>query len=196
MNTIQTGPFRALFIVSLAVAALCPRADASVWELDPAATRIAFSVRNLGVVNVDGTLRLVSGHVVLDDQDPSRSTIEAVIDADSVDTSEPKRDAHLRSADFLDVARYPTLAFRSTRIERGEGERWRVTGNLTLLGTTRSVVLDVEGGIAEGRASARASTTIDRRDFGMTYAGFAVGKQVAITIDTIGVPALPDTSRK
>jgi len=97
-------------------------------ELDPAATRIAFSVKNLSVAYVTGTLRLVSGQVVMDDGDMSRSTIEAVIDAGSVDTDEPKRDAHLRSGDFVDVARYPTIAFRSTRIEQADGGHWKVTG--------------------------------------------------------------------
>src|SRR5438093_6674874 len=173
---------RLFFAVSLA-ASLCPSAWASAWALDPSATRIEFSVRNLSVAHVDGTFRLASGNVTLHDEDPSRSMIEAVIDAASVDTSEPKRDAHLRSADFLAVARYPTIAFRSTRIERADGGHWKVMGDLTLLGRTRPVVLDVDRSTSDGaRASAQATTTIDRRDFGMTYTGFAVGKQVVITI--------------
>ncbi len=106
---IAAGSLRVFLAVSLAAASLCPGAWASAWTLDPSATRIEFSVRNLSVARVDGTFRLASGHVTLDDEDPSRSTIGAVIDAASVDTSEPKRDAHLRSADFLDVARYPTI---------------------------------------------------------------------------------------
>src|SRR5207244_6749167 len=114
--------------------------------------------------------------------------IAAVIDAASVDTSEPKRDAHLRSAYFLDVARYPTIAFRSTRIERADGGHWRVTGDLTLLGRTRSVLLAVDSSTSEGtRSSAHATTTIDRRDFGMTYAGFALAQHVMITIDADGL---------
>ena len=174
--------------VSLFVAALCPGAWAAAWALDPSASRIAFSVRNLSVAHVDGTFRLASGNVALDDEDPSRSTIEAVIDAASVDTSEPKRDAHLRSADFLDVNRYPTIAFRSTRIERADGGHWKVMGDLTLLGTTRPVVLDVDGSSTQqGRSSAHATTTIERRDFGMTYSGFAVGKEIMITIDAVGI---------
>jgi polyisoprenoid-binding protein YceI len=157
---------------------------------------IAFSVRNLAVAHVDGTFRLASGHVAVDDADVSRSTIEAVIDAASVDTGEPQRDAHLRSADFLDVARYPTIAFRSTGIEQADDAHWKVTGNLTLRGTTRPVVLDVESSTVEGiRRSAHVSTTIDRRDFGMTYAGFAVGKQVVITIDAVGMNTAADASR-
>src|SRR5947208_10094627 len=192
---IAAGSLRVVIAGSLAVASLCPGAWASAWALDPSATRIEFSVRNLSVARVDGSFRLASGHLTLDDEDPSRSTIEAVIDAASVDTSEPKRDAHLRSVDFLDVARYPTIAFRSTRIERADGGHWRVTGDLTLLGRTRPVLLDVDSSTSEGtRPSAHATTTIDRRDFGMTYAGFAVGKQVVITIDAAGMNTAADAS--
>jgi len=177
---------RVVLAVALVPASLCKAAWASEWALDPAATRVAFSVRNLTVAHVAGSFRLASGHVTLDDTDPSRSTIEAVIDAASVDTDEPQRDAHLRSPDFLDVARYPTITFRSTRIERADGGHWKVTGDLTLLGTTRPVALDVDGSTTErGRSSAHATTTIDRRDFGMTYSGFAVGKEIMITIDAV-----------
>ena len=182
------GSLRVLLVIALTAVTVCPSARASAWALDPSATRIEFSVRNLSVAHVNGTFRLASGQVTLDEEDPSRSTVEAVIDAASVDTSEPKRDAHLRSADFLDVARYPTITFRSTRIERADSDHWKVLGDLTLLGRTRPVLLDVEGSTGDGtRASAQATTTIDRRDFGMTYAGFAVGKQVVITIDAIGM---------
>src|SRR3989475_234254 len=167
----------ALLTVSLAAPAFCSTAQASAWELDPAATRIAFSVKNLSVAYVTGTFRLASGRVVLDDGDLSRGTIEAVIDAGSIDTDEPKRDAHLRSADFLDVARYPTIAFRSTRIEQADGDHWKVTGDLTLRGTTRPVVVDVQRAAAEGsRASAHAATTIERRGVGITDSCVALGK--------------------
>src|SRR5206468_11944739 len=121
------GSLRGFLLASLVAAPLCPGAWASAWTLDPSATRIEFAVRNLSVAHVDGAFRLASGNVALDDEDPSRSTIEAVIDAASVDTSEPKRDAHLRSADFLDVNRYPTIGFRSTRIRPVDGAHWKVT---------------------------------------------------------------------
>jgi polyisoprenoid-binding protein YceI len=177
-----------IVVISLAAAALCRSAHASAWELDAAATRIEFSVRNLSVAHVDGRFRLTSGHVTLVEEDLSRSTVEAVIDATSVDTGEPKRDRHLRSADFLDVDHHPRITFRSTRIEQVGNAHWKVTGPLTILGATRAVVLDVQGGAVHGsRADAHASVTIDRRDFGMTYAGFAVGKEVAITIDAVGI---------
>jgi len=169
-------------------AALCTSVHASTWQLDPAATQIAFSVRNLSVAHVDGRFRLTSGRVTLVEEDPSRSTVEAVIDSTSVDTGEPKRDTHLRSADFLDVDHHPSITFRSTRMEQVGDGHWKVAGALTILDATRPVVLDVQGATVEGnRADAHASVTIDRRDFGMTYAGFAVGKEVTITIDAVGL---------
>jgi polyisoprenoid-binding protein YceI len=182
---------------SIAALALSACAGASTWALDPTATHVEFSVRNLSVAYVHGGFHLASGTVQLNDEDVSRSTIEAVIDATSIDTDEPKRDAHLRSADFLDVGRYPTVAFRSTQIERTGDDRWTVTGQLTLRGTTREVVLNVQGATINGdRASAHASTTIERRDFGITYSGFAVGKDVAIAIDAIGRKAPADAPPK
>jgi polyisoprenoid-binding protein YceI len=193
---ITTASFGTLLAVLFSAVGFSSSARASAWELDPTPTVIAFSVRNLSVAHVDGTFRLASGHVTVDDADVSRSTIEAVIDATSVDTGEPQRDAHLRSADFLDVARYPTITFRSTGIEQGDGAHWKVTGDLTLRGTTRPVLLDVESSTVEGtRGSAHVSTTIDRRDFGMTYGGFAVGRQIVITIDAVGMNTAADASR-
>jgi polyisoprenoid-binding protein YceI len=179
---------RVIVVISLAGAVLCPIVRASAWELDPAATQVAFSVRNLSMANVDGHFRLTSGRVTLVEEDPSRSTVEAVIDATSVDTGEPKRDRHLRSADFLDVDHHPRITFHSTRIEQVGAGHWKVAGALSILDATRPVVLDVQRGAVHGsRADAHASVTIDRRDFGMTYAGFAVGKEVAITIDAVGI---------
>jgi polyisoprenoid-binding protein YceI len=145
-------------------------------------------VRNLSVAHVDGHFRLTSGRVTLVEEDPSRSTVEAVIDATSVDTGEPKRDTHLRSADFLDVDHHPNITFRSTRIEQVGDGHWKMAGVLTILDATRPVVLDVQGRTVHGkRADAHVSVTIDRRDFGMTYAGFAVGKEVTLTIDAVGL---------
>jgi polyisoprenoid-binding protein YceI len=182
------GPLRTLLVILSAAAALCSSVRASTWELDPAATQVAFSVRNLTMANVGGHFRLTSGRVTLVEEDPSRSTVEAVIDATSVDTGEPKRDRHLRSADFLDVDHHPRITFRSARIEQIGDGHWKMAGALTILGVTRPVVFDVQGGTVHGsRADAHASVTIDRRDFGMTYAGFAVGKDVTITIDAVGL---------
>jgi polyisoprenoid-binding protein YceI len=184
----MTKRLRGLAVAVLATAALCPDARASLWQLDPDATRVAFSVRNLSVAHVDGRFRLASGRVTLVEDDPGRSTVEAVIDATSVETGEPERDAHLRSADFLDVERHPSITFRSTSIEKMADDHWKVAGALTILDATRPVVFEVQAGDVQGRRTeAHASLTIDRRDFGMTYAGFAVGKEVTITIDAVGI---------
>jgi len=183
--TIRYGVILAALV---AMAATPSGTRASTWMLDPETTRIEFSVRNLSMADVDGHFRLASGRVTLVDEDPSRSSAEAVIDATSVDTGVPKRDAHLRSSDFLDVDHHPSIRFRSTRIDKVTDDHWKVTGDLTLLATTRPVVLDVRAGTVGGsHAEAHASITVDRRDFGMTYAGFAVGKEVSITIDAVGI---------
>ena len=159
----------------------------SRWFLEPGHTAAEFRVRHMMVTHVRGHFKNVHGRLEFDPSRPEASTVTATIDAKGLWSGEPDRDAHLRSADFLDVIRYPTIVFRSTRVEQADGDHWKVTGDLTVRGTTRSVILDVQRSTAEGsRAIAHASTTIDRRDFGMTYANFAVGKQVAITIDAIG----------
>ena len=147
---IVTKRLRSLAVAVLATVALCPSVRASTWELDPAATQVAFSVRNLSMAHVDGHFRLTSGRVTLVEEDPARSTVEAVIDATSVDTGEPKRDRHLRSADFLDVDHHPSITFRSTRIEQVSAGHWKVAGALTILDATRPVVLDVQGGAVQG----------------------------------------------
>jgi polyisoprenoid-binding protein YceI len=190
-------PWLSLAVLGLLVPVTVVRAER--WEIDPAHSSVQFSIRHMTVSNVRGEFGTVSGTVRADGAIPSAS-VEATIDAASIDTREAKRDEHLRSADFLDVARYPTITFRSTRIEpAGEG-RWRMTGDLTLHGVTRPVVLDVEGPTAEvkdprglTRAGAHATAKIDRKDFGITWSktldggGLVVGDEVAITIDVEGV---------
>jgi polyisoprenoid-binding protein YceI len=173
---------------------------ASTWEIDPAHTSVQFSVRHLMISNVRGELQKVSGTVQADDQDPTRSVIQATIDAASIDTREAKRDEHLRSADFLDVAQHPTITFRSKKIEKAGDRRYKVIGDLTLHGVTREVTLDVEGPTppmtdprGNVRAGAAATTRIDRRDFGITWSksldggGVVVGNDLVVTIDVEAV---------
>jgi len=171
-------------------------ATAATWDLDPAHTSAQFSVRHLMVSNVRGEFGKVSGTVRADEADPTRSKIEAEIDAASIDTRIEKRDTHLRSADFLDVAKYPKITFVSTKIEPAGAGHFKVSGDLTLHGVTRPVVLDVEGPTPEikdpwgkTRAGAQATAKIDRKDFGIAWnqtldaGGVAVGDEVTITID-------------
>jgi polyisoprenoid-binding protein YceI len=186
--------------VLLVLAGSVPALAESVWQIDPAHTSIQFSVRHMMVSNVRGELTKVSGTVRGDEKDPAHATVEATIDAGSIDTRNDKRDEHLKSPDFLDVAKYPTIAFKSKKIEPAGDHGWRVTGDLTLHGVTKEVVLDVDGPSAPVkdprgglRAGAQATTKIDRRDFGITWSkaldggGVVVGDDIGITIDVEAV---------
>jgi polyisoprenoid-binding protein YceI len=166
------------------------------YRIDPAHSAAHFSVRHMMISNVRGDFTKVSGTVLLDDRNPANSAVEALIDAASIDTREAQRDAHLRSADFFDVEKYPQLAFRSKSVEAaGDGEL-RVKGDLTIHGVTREVTLSVEGPTPEAkdpwgnlRIGATAATKINRKDFGLVWnvaleaGGVLVGEDVKISID-------------
>ena len=182
-----------LIVVALGLPSL---ARAATWNLDPAHTSVQFSVRHLMVSTVRGAFAKVTGTVQVDEKDLTRTKIQATIDAASIDTRVEKRDTHLKSPDFLDVARYPTIVFVSKNVEAGAPGHFKVIGDLTLHGVTREVSLDVEGPTPEikdprgnTRAGAQATTTINRKDFGLTWnqvletGGVAVGDEVTITID-------------
>jgi polyisoprenoid-binding protein YceI len=170
---------------------------ASVWEIDPAHTSAQFAIRHLMVSTVRGDFRKVSGKVNLDDQDVTKSTVDATIDVASIDTGIAKRDDHLRSPDFFDVTKYPTMTFKSKKIQKGSGDgNYKITGDLTLRGVTKEVVLDFEGNLKpvkspQGKTliGGMATTKINRKDFGLTWnaaletGGVAVGEDVTITID-------------
>jgi polyisoprenoid-binding protein YceI len=165
------------------------------WEFDLSHSSVQFHVRHLMVSKVHGRFHKWSGTLELDPADPSRSRVEVAIDASSIDTREPKRDDHLRSADFLDVANFPQLKFQSTSVERHDGGEYTLTGDLTIHGVTRSVKLVVEGGETVKdpwggvRTGFSAKTTISRKDFGLTWnlaletGGFVVGDKVEITLE-------------
>lgn len=189
-----------LVLTVAAVAALTAPAGAGTdWQIDPAHTSVQFSVRHLMISNVRGEFGKVSGTAQTDDQDLTRSKIQATIDASAINTREQKRDDHLRSPDFLDVAKYPTITFTSKKIEKAGENRFKVTGDLALHGVTREVVLDVESSgppikdmMGMTRAGARAATKINRKDYGIVWnksldgGGIAVGDDVEITIDVEG----------
>jgi polyisoprenoid-binding protein YceI len=187
-----------LFLKS-AVAALVLAAPslafAAEYEIDPAHASAQFSVKHMMVANVRGAFSKVSGTVNIDEKDITKSNLDVTIDATTVNTNEPKRDEHLRSADFLDTAKYPTITFKSTKVEKN-GENLKVAGNLTLHGVTKPVVLDVEGFTSDFKdpwgnikRGGSATTKINRKDFGLGWnkiletGGVAVGEEVAITID-------------
>lgn len=167
----------------------------ATWKIDPAHTNVEFSVRHLMITTVKGRFADVNGTVKTDDGDPARGEVDVTIAVASIDTREAQRDTHLRSADFFDAEHFPTLTFRSTRVESSRGDGLRLVGNLTIRGVTREVALDVtsEGRVTDPwggeRAGFTASTTIKRSDFGLTWnqvleaGGVAVGDEVKITID-------------
>lgn len=167
----------------------------TTWTIDPMHSSVEFAVRHLMITTVRGRFTGVKGTVTLDEADPAKSTVEVVIDAASIDTREPQRDTHLRSADFFDVERFPTLTFRSTKVDGVLGESFALAGDLTIHGVTRPVVLDVqaEGRIKDAwggiRSGFTATTKINRSDFGLTWnqlleaGGVTVSDEVKISLD-------------
>ena len=184
-----------LIFTALAVLLLPVLASASSWKIDADHSNIGFKVRHLMVSNVKGVFGKVQGTVMIDDQDITRSTVNATIDTSSIDTGVVKRDNHLRSPDFFDVAKFPAMTFVSTGITR-DGSGLKIAGNLTLHGVTRPVVLDVEGISQEAkdpmgniRRGASAKAKNNRKDFGLIWnkaletGGVAVGEDIAISIE-------------
>src|SRR5882762_9941998 len=185
----------ALAVSTAVLLALSPAAQTSIWNIDPAHSSAQFTVRHLGISNVSGAFTKVSGSVTLDDKDITQSQVNATIDAASIDTRQPDRDKDLRSPNFLDVEKYPTLEFKSKRIVKS-GDKLQLVGDLTLHGTTREVTLDVEGPTPELadpwgnlRRGFSATTTINRKDYGVVWnntlkTGEAVvGDNVKIQLD-------------
>jgi polyisoprenoid-binding protein YceI len=165
------------------------------WEIDDSHSSVHFSVRHLVVAKVRGQFARWSGTVVAPDGDLTNGSVNVVIDATSIDTGVADRDKHLKSPDFLDVAQFPELTFRSRHVDKQSEERMRVVGDLTIRGTTREVVLDVEyAGRAKDpwgneRAAFSATTSLDRKDFGLNWnqvleaGGLLVGDRIDIEID-------------
>jgi polyisoprenoid-binding protein YceI len=164
------------------------------FTIDTSHSGIHFTVRHMVIAKVRGAFTRFSGALEFDAEHPESSRVSANIEAASIDTREPKRDEHLRSADFFDVAAHPELRFESTRVERTD-DGYRVTGDLTIRGVTRSVVLDAEftgtGKDPWGnrRIGFQAKTAINRKDFGLHWnaalesGGVLVGEKVDIELD-------------
>jgi len=179
-----------------AVLAVSAAATTTTWQIDPQHTAAGFAVKHLMISTVRGQFKGVTGTVNWDDQDISKSTVDINIDANTVDTSEPKRDADLKSDKFFDVAKYPTITFKSKKIEPVSAGKLKITGDLTIHGVTKEAVLDVEGPTppvkdpwGNTRVAANATTKVNRQDFGVKWnanmdgGGVVVGDDVAITID-------------
>jgi polyisoprenoid-binding protein YceI len=186
---------RPLLLAALSLVAAAAVAQTSTWNIDPNHSTAQFTVRHLAISNVSGSFTKVTGTVQFNDKDIMQSQVNAVIDSASVDTRVPDRDKDLRSPNFLDVEKYPTLEFKSKRIVNNGG-KLQMIGDLTLHGTTREVTLDVDGPTPElndpwgnVRRGFSATTTINRKDYGVVWnntlkSGEAVvGDNVKIQID-------------
>jgi polyisoprenoid-binding protein YceI len=174
----------------------------TTWNIDPAHSVAEFKVKHMMIANVKGHFSKVSGALTLDESDLHKSQIEASIDAASIETRDAQRDAHLRSADFLDVEKFPTLSFKSHRISIVRDGELAVEGDLTIHGVTRKVVFTIEGPTpptkdpwGNTRVAVSGSTKINRKDYGLTWnaaletGGILVGEEITITLEVEFVKA-------
>jgi polyisoprenoid-binding protein YceI len=187
-----------------AVLSLPAAAATSEWKIDPQHSSAQFSVRHMAISTVRGAFSKVTGTLVLDDKDITKSTVDVTIDVSTVDTREPARDNDLRSDKFFDAAHFPTITFKSKKVEQVASGKLKVTGDLTIRGTTKEVVLDVDGPTApvkdpwgNQRVAASASSKVNRQDFGVKWnatldnGGVVVGDEVNITIDAEMIKLVP-----
>ena len=182
--------FACVLIAVLAMAA-ATAAQSGIWQIDPNHSAAQFSVRHLGVSTVRGAFMKVSGSATYDPADPSKDSVDVTIDASSVDTRVQMRDNDLRSPNFLDVQKYPTITFKSKQAKPAGAGKLQIVGDLTIHGVTKEVTLDVDGPSASikdpwgnQRIGASALTKVNRKDFGVNGAPGVVGDDITITIDT------------
>jgi polyisoprenoid-binding protein YceI len=171
----------------------------TTYQIDPTHSSAHFSIRHMMISNVRGAFTKVSGTVLLDSENPANSKADASIEVASIDTREPQRDAHLKSADFFDAEKYPLIAFHAKQID-GSGSEWKLRGDLTIHGVTKEISLDVDGPTPETkdpwgnvRIGATATGKLNRKDFGLGWnaaleaGGVLVGEEVKLTIDVEAV---------
>lgn len=167
----------------------------SKFQIDPSHSTASFSIKHMMIAKVHGAFEKMSGQLEFDPANISQAKVEVKIEANSINTREPQRDTHLKSADFFDVEKYPQLSFKSTKVFQ-DGDNLKVVGDLTIHGVTKSITLDVEGPSKEMKdpwgnvkIGASATTKIKRKDFGLTWnaaleaGGVLVGDDVNITLD-------------
>lgn len=165
---------------------------ADVWNIDGSHTRVGFSVRHLLISDVKGEFNKVTGKASIDDANLAKSSVEVSIDAASIDTRDQKRDDHLRNPDFLETSKFPTITFKSTKVEGGAEGKVKVTGDLTIKGVTKPVTLEgeltkeIKDPWGNQRRGFSASTKIDRRDFDVKYdpSGAGVGHELRIDVQS------------
>lgn len=188
-----------LAILGSAALAVPLAAQSDTWKLDPNHSAAQFSVRHLGISTVRGNFNKISGTAVYDPADPTKDSVDITIDAASIDTRVENRDKDLRSDHFFDVEKYPTLTFKSRRVESVGAGKLKVIGDLTMHGVSKEVTLDVDGPTepmkdqrGNQHMGASATTKLNRSDFGMTADAAVVGNEIDITIDAeFTKPAAP-----
>ncbi|GHO60534.1 YceI family protein [Ktedonobacter robiniae] len=156
------------------------------WEIDSVHSTVSFAVRHMMVSTVRGHFNVLRGHLHIDEDKPANSWVEAEVDATSIDTHNDQRDAHLRSAGFFNTEIYPLITFKSTLVEHQDGPNYKITGDLTMHGVTKSITFEAEysgqslmGGVQ--RAGLTAKTKINRKEFGMSLGAVAEAGQVAVS---------------
>jgi polyisoprenoid-binding protein YceI len=180
-----------------AVMAMPALAGTSTWNLDPFHSNAQFFVKHLGISTIQGDFTKITGTVMLDDTDITKSTVSATIDVASVDTRVSRRDDDLKSPNFFDAAKYPTITFQSTKIEKAGDGKLKVTGNLTIKDVTKEVTLDVTGPTApitamgNQRRGLSATLKINRQDFHVSADPGMVGDDITIMIDCEMAPPPP-----
>jgi polyisoprenoid-binding protein YceI len=196
--------FRAFAVAAGLFVAAASSVQAQTWTIDTSHSGAHFAVRHMMVSTVRGDLGKITGTVNFDPARPAAGSIEATIDVTGIDTREPGRDKHLKSADFFDVEKFPTITFKSKRAEGINGNKFLLVGDLTIRGVTKEVVLQVEAlrpQIKDQRGNARtgtaAMTKLNRQDFGITWSrtldggGLVVSDEVSVTIDVELIAAAP-----
>jgi polyisoprenoid-binding protein YceI len=187
-------------VVSLSLADVSEsRAEAEAYAIDPDHSQVIFKVKHMGISTVTGRFNLVEGSYTFDDKDVSNSSVETTIQTASINTNKQKRDDHLKSPEFLNVEKYPTITFKSREIKKGNGEDFTIVGDLTINGVTKEVELDAEYGgratdpMGNERTAFTAETEIDRKDYGITWnktldsGGLVVGDEVKIELEVEGI---------
>jgi polyisoprenoid-binding protein YceI len=181
----------AALLLTASLTAVAASAQTSTWKIDSAHSGVEFRILHLGVSHVNGALHGVTGIVKLDEKDMAHSSVEATIDANTVNTDEPHRDEHLKTPEFFNVAQFPTLTFKSTRVFKEDG-KLKMTGNLTLAGVTKPITLTLDGPAAPQKgmhdtivSGFSATGTLSRKDFnfGQKYTAPMLGDDVTFTID-------------
>jgi polyisoprenoid-binding protein YceI len=173
------------------------------WQIDASHSHVGFSVKHMMIATVRGTFNAYSGTLELDAQDLTKSKIAGEIDVASIDTREAKRDEHLRSADFFDAANHPKILFQSTKIEHVDGNEYKVTGDITIRGVTKEIVLDAEyAGVHKDpwggtRTGFTVTGSLNRKDFGLSWnaaletGGVLVGDKIKLELEVEAVQQVP-----